>query len=128
MIVGIGTDIVAIDRIERAIDRFGERFLARVYTEGERRDGAARGGAARFFALRFAAKEAAWKALSPGRGEGVGWQDFEVVGGDGGRPRLVLGGRAGTLLDKRAGGGCAVDVSLSDDGGLALAFVVISAP
>ena len=128
MILGIGTDIVSIDRIARAMDRHGDRFLARVFTDRERRAGTARGHAQRFFALRFAAKEAAWKALSPNRGEGVGWHDFEVVGGSGERPRLVVGGRAGKLLDRRGGKDCRVDVSLTDDGGLALAFVVISAP
>ena len=127
MIIGIGTDIVSIERIERALDRFGDRFLARVFTDRERRAGLERGDAARFFALRFAAKEAAWKALSPGLGQGVGWRDFEVVSADGGKPRLVLGGQAGKLLAGRSESGCRAEVSLSDDGGFALAFVVLSA-
>ena len=128
MIIGIGTDIVSVGRIERALDRFGDRFLARVFTDRERQAGMGRGQPARFFALRFAAKEAAWKALSPERGLGVGWRDFEIVGGGGGRPELVLGARAGKLLAGRAGGGGTAHVSLSDDGGFALAFVVLSTP
>ena len=128
MIIGIGTDIVSVRRIERALERFGDRFLARVFTDREREAGMGRGHPARFFALRFAAKEAAWKALSPERGQGVGWRDFEIVGGGGEQPELVLGGRAGKLLAGRAGGGGRTHVSLSDDGGFALAFVVLSAP
>ena len=128
MIIGIGADIVSVDRVAAALDRFGDRFLARVYTGRERRAGLGRGDPARFFALRFAAKEAAWKALSPERGQGVGWHDFEVVGGGGGKPGLVLGGTAGELLAGRAGTGGRAELSLSDDGGFALAFVVLSAP
>ena len=128
MIIGIGTDIVSIERVGRALDRFGERFLARIYTEQERRSGLGRGQAERFFALRFAAKEAAWKALSPPRGRGVGWHDFEVVSPGGGKPRLVLSGEAGKLFAKQAGTAGQAEVSLSDDGGFALAFVVLSAP
>ena len=128
MIIGIGTDLVSIGRIERTLDRFGDRFLSRVYSSREIEAGLGRGNPARFFALRFAAKEAAWKALSPDRGLGVGWRDFEIVSADGGKPRLVLGGRAGELLANRAGAKGRTEVSMSDDGGFALAFVVLSAP
>ena len=127
MIIGIGADIVSIDRIARTMDRFGDRFLARVFTEREKRAGLTGSNAARFFAMRFAAKEAAWKALSPEIGHGVGWHDFEIVNTEGRRPRLVLRRQAGRLLAQRAENGGKAEVSLSDDGGFALAFVVLSA-
>lgn len=94
MIVGLGTDLVEIARIEESIARFGERFLVRVYTPGEVAFCQQKRNAAESFAARFAAKEAAAKALGTGISRGVGWQEIEVVRRRGERPEIVLHGRA----------------------------------
>jgi holo-[acyl-carrier protein] synthase len=95
MVVGLGTDMIEIARVARALERFGDRFLARVYTPGEvaycRRK---KRNAAESFAARFAAKEAAAKALGTGISRGVAWTEFEVVRAPGQRPELRLSGRA----------------------------------
>lgn len=140
MIIGIGTDIVVIDRINAAITRFGDRFLRRIFTDGEisqaqkRKSpdtgpdtGSDTGPNARFYAMRFAAKEAAWKALSPGRDQGVGWRDFEVISNPDGSPGLLFHGRAAGVFETMTNGKGKTSLSLSDDGGFALAFVVLSA-
>ena len=95
MVIGIGTDLMEIARIAQSIDRFGERFLERVFTPGEiaycRRK---QKTAAESFAARFAAKEAAAKALGTGISRGVSWLELEVGREPGGRPLLSLSGRA----------------------------------
>jgi holo-[acyl-carrier protein] synthase len=116
--LAVGTDLVEIARIGRLVERYGERFLARVYTPGERRDA---GGRADSLALRWAAKEAASKALGTGIGP-IGWREIEVVAGEGGRPELLLHGEA--LLTADALGLTHWAVSLTHEAGLALAFVV----
>lgn len=126
MIYGIGTDLVEISRIEKAIDDKGARFLDRIYTLDEQEAAAKRDNAARFFALRWAAKEAAWKALSPGYQNGVGWHDLEIRSDDDGKPELIFHGAAADYFAKETDGRGMTHVSLSDDGGMALAFVVLS--
>lgn len=128
MITGIGTDLVKISRIEQSLERFGDRFIDRVFTKAEQDDAATRKDKPRFFAMRFAAKEAAWKALSPGYQNGVGWHDFEVTATPDGQPILRFHGKAKDVFDGATGGQGGVHLSLSDDGGMALAFVVLSAP
>ena len=128
MIIGIGTDLVEIARIEKAITRFGAQFLNRVFTANEQEAAALRGDQPRFYAMRFAAKEAAWKALSPGRGQGVGWHDLEITASKDGKPELHFHGKAKEVFGKMVDGGGKTNLSLSDDGGMALAFVVLSAP
>ncbi len=134
MISGIGTDIVKIDRIGRLITRFGDRFRCRICTAAECAAGAKRyeksGGRnePRFFAMRFAAKEAAWKALSPPRSLGIGWHDFEVVQDASGKPSLILHGSAHSFFVAQFAAEPISHLSLSDDDGLALAFVVLSTP
>lgn len=95
MVLGLGTDLIEIARIERSLERFGPAFLARVYTQGEiaycQRK---RRTAAESFAARFAAKEAAAKALGTGISRGVSWREFEVVRLPGQRPELQISGRA----------------------------------
>ncbi len=103
MIVGSGIDVVEIARIERALDRHGERFCQRVFTPREIRTCAARGRSAIQFALRFAAKEAAMKAVGSGWADGVRWVDIETLpGAEGGADplRLALHGRAAELAGR----------------------------
>ena len=126
MIYGIGVDVVKIARIEASLNRFGEKFCRRIFTSKEIEYASKRGNQARIYALGFAAKEAAWKALSPRRGHGIGWHDFEVVRERGGRPNLILRGQAAKLLNTETKKGGEVHLSLSDDDGFALAFVVVS--
>ncbi|MEH3146903.1 MAG: holo-ACP synthase [Methylobacterium frigidaeris] len=129
MIVGIGSDLCDIRRIERSLARFGDRFTHRVFTEGERARSDRRAARAPSYARRFAAKEACAKALGTGMSEGVFWRDMEVVNLPGGRPTLRLTGgaaaRLATLIP--AGHRGVVHVTLTDDPPLAQAFVVIEA-
>ncbi|ARJ65604.1 holo-ACP synthase [Magnetospirillum sp. ME-1] len=128
MIIGLGNDLVDIRRIEDSLERFGERFIAKVFTESERataerRVGKARSGA---YAKRFAAKEALVKALGK---DGVGWRDIEVTNDGTGRPVLCLSGGAAALLARRipAGMQARLHLTLSDEYPLAQAVVIIEA-
>ncbi len=118
-----GVDLVDIPRIERALDRFGDKFLARVYTSDEVRY--SRGRPAEL-AARFAAKEAVAKALGVGMRvlspTGIGWLEVETLNEMSGKPYVILHGRARTLAE--AQGLTEWAVSLSHDSGLAIAFVV----
>lgn len=129
MIIGIGSDLVDIRRIEDLIARFGQRFLCRVFTAQERGRCLARARPGASFAKRFAAKEACAKALGTGLAGGVSWQDMEVVSGESGAPLLHLaGGAAGRLAGLVPGGLAArVHVTLTDEYPLAHALVMISA-
>ena len=127
MILGIGSDLCDIRRIERSLARFGDRFTHRVFTEGERRRSDRRAARAPSYARRFAAKEACSKALGSGMRGGVFWRDMEVVNLPSGQPTLRLSGGA---LDRLraitpAGYEPVVHVSLTDDPPLAQAFVII---
>jgi holo-[acyl-carrier protein] synthase len=129
MIIGIGSDLCDIRRIEKTIARHGERFTQRVFTEQERLRSESRHSCGPSYARRFAAKEACAKALGTGMADGVFWRDMEVVNDTGGRPTLRLTGgaarRLATLLP--TGHEAVVHVSLTDDPPLAQAFVVIEA-
>ena len=129
MILGIGNDIIDIRRIEQTLERYGERFLNRVFTDTERRKSEARVGRAASYAKRFAAKEACAKALGTGLRKGVFWRDMGVVNLRSGRPTIVLTGGAAEQLRRITPEGleARVDVSLTDDFPLAQAIVVISA-
>ncbi len=94
MIVGTGIDIVEVARVAAAIERFGRRFLERVFTENEIRYCQSKHNVMERFAARFAAKEAAMKALGTGWRGGVQWKDFEVAREIGGRPTMRLAGKA----------------------------------
>jgi holo-[acyl-carrier protein] synthase len=118
MIVGIGTDIVQIPRIQALLDKFGERFIARCFTQAERGD-----GSAAHLAKRFAAKEATLKALGTGFAQGISWQDIEVVKTPSGKPTLALHNAALAQLPQDAH--YQLHLSLSDDYPVAQAFVVI---
>ena len=129
MILGIGSDLCDVRRIERSLDRFGDRFTHRVFTHGERLRSDRRAARAASYARRFAAKEACSKALGTGMRAGVFWRDMEVVNLPGGKPTLRLSGAALEHLRSMtpAGYEAVVHVSLTDDPPIAQAFVVIEA-
>ncbi len=128
MIIGIGNDIVDIRRIERTLDRYGERFLERVFTDIERQKSDRRAGRAASYAKRFAAKEACAKALGTGLRHGVYWRDMGVINLPSGRPTLQLTGGAARQLDAITPEGfeARIDLTLTDDFPLAEAVVIIS--
>jgi holo-[acyl-carrier protein] synthase len=129
MILGIGADLCDIRRIERSLERFGERFTGRIFTTGERARSERRATTAASYARRFAAKEACSKALGTGMRNGVFWRDMEVVNLPSGRPTMRLKGGALRQLQAMVPPGheSIIHVSLTDDPPLAQAFVVIEA-
>ena len=129
MILGVGSDLIDIRRIERTIQRYGERFLERVFTAVERQRSDPRADRIASYAKRFAAKEACSKALGTGFRRGVYWRDLGVVNLPGGRPTLVLTGGAAARLKSMtpAGMSARIDVTLTDEPPLAQALVVITA-
>lgn len=129
MILGIGNDIIDIRRIERSIERWGDRFLDRIFTEVERAKSDRRKLRAASYAKRFAAKEACSKALGTGFRRGVYWRDLGVVNLPSGRPTMLLTGGASLILQEMTPEGFEprVDLTITDDGPLAQAVVIISA-
>jgi holo-[acyl-carrier protein] synthase len=129
MILGIGNDLIDIRRIEKTIERFGDRFLLRVFTDVERARSDGRAGRAASYAKRFAAKEACSKALGTGFRKGVFWRDMGVTNVRSGRPTMTLTGGAAERLKSLTPHGFEprVHVTLTDDFPLAAAVVVISA-
>ena len=123
MIAGIGTDIVKVSRIEKAISSWGDRFINKIFTANEYSFIVARHNQASAFALHFAAKEAFSKAIGTGMREGIKWPDIEVFHYPSGKPGLKLYGRANELCQDL--GISKYHLSLSDDSGLALAMVVL---
>ena len=117
MILGLGNDIIDIRRIEKTIERYGERFLVRVFTDTERQKSDGRAARAASYAKRFAAKEACAKALGTGLRRGVFWRDMGVVNLRSGRPTMVLTGGAAEQLRLITPPGYAarVDLTLTDD-------------
>ncbi|MBD20349.1 MAG: holo-ACP synthase [Rhodospirillaceae bacterium] len=129
MILGVGTDIIDIRRLERVLERFEERFLNRIYTDFERQKSENRKNRVASYAKRFAAKEACSKALGTGFRQGVFWRDMGVMNLKGGKPTVVLtGGAAIRLADiTPAGMTSKIDISMTDEPPIAEAFVIISA-
>jgi holo-[acyl-carrier protein] synthase len=129
MILGLGNDLIDIRRIETAIERHGERFLSRIFTEIERAKSDRRAQRAASYAKRFAAKEACAKALGTGLNRGVFWRDMGVVNLPGGKPTMVLTGGALARLGALTPPGHRADIALTitDDFPLAQAIVIISA-
>ncbi|MBK5197636.1 MAG: holo-ACP synthase [Methyloceanibacter sp.] len=129
MIIGLGNDMIDIRRIELALDRYGERFLCRVFTETERLKSDGRAGRVASYAKRFAAKEACAKALGTGFRQGVSWRDMGVVNLPSGRPTLQLTGGAARALQLLTPDGheVRIDLSITDDFPTAQAIVIISA-
>ena len=121
MLVGTGVDLVEVARIARSIERFGERFLSRVFTPDEIAYCRAKATAAQSFAARFAAKEAGAKALGTGIQHGVSWKELEVRRFPGQRPTLHLSGRARAIAGQM--GVVRVSLSLTHTAALAMATV-----
>src|SRR5471030_31334 len=129
MIVGIGSDLCDISRIEETLARFGERFIARCFTDIERRRSDRKAGRAASYAKRFAAKEACAKALGTGLRHGVFWRDMGVVNLPSGQPTMKLTGGAAERLKAITPPGktAFIHLTITDEYPLAQAFVVIEA-
>ena len=129
MIIGLGSDLIDIRRIERTLERFGDRFIERIFTEGERAKSERRRNRAESYAKRFAAKEACSKALGTGFRKGVFWRDMGVINLPGGKPTMVLTGGAAARLAEilPAGMEAQIDITLTDEPPIAQAMVIISA-
>ena len=129
MILGIGTDLANIDRIQGTLDRFGDRFRNRVFTETEQRKAERRRDVAGTYAKRWAAKEACSKALGTGLAMGIAWKDMSVSNLRTGQPVMHVTGWAKERLDAMtpAGHEAVIHVTLTDDHPWAQAFVVIEA-
>jgi len=129
MIIGLGSDIIDARRIGRVIEKYGERFLDRIYTPAERAKADGRKNRVETYAKRYAAKEACAKALGTGFRRGVFWRDLGVVNLPGGKPSMKLTGGALKRLQAitPAGYEAQIDLALTDEYPLAQAFVVISA-
>jgi holo-[acyl-carrier protein] synthase len=129
MILGIGSDLVDVRRIERTVARHGERFLTRIFTDTERATAERRANRIETYAKRFAAKEACAKALGTGFRAGVFFRDLGVINLRSGRPTMELTGGAQARLKAITPPGyeARIDVTITDEGPMAQAFVIISA-
>ena len=129
MILGIGNDIVSVERIENLLNKFGERFIKKVFTKEEETRSLKNFKPAASLAKRFAAKEAAWKALGDERQIGINWKDMGVRNNKSGKPFLELTGKAAEQLKNLTPENMVarIDLSLSDELLYAQAFVIISA-
>lgn len=129
MIIGIGSDLIDIRRIEKSLERYGERFVQRLYTEVEQAKSNRRRERAASYAKRFAAKEACAKALGTGMAQGVFWRDMGVVNLPGGKPTMNLTGGAAARLERMLPPGhrAMIHLTITDDFPLAQAFVIIEA-
>ena len=129
MILGVGSDLIDVRRIERTIERHGDRFLARIFTATERAKADGRARRAETYAKRFAAKEACAKALGTGFRDKVFWRDLGVVNLRSGQPTMALTGGAAERLASLIPAGMrpVIHVSLTDDHPYAQAFVIIEA-
>lgn len=129
MIIGIGSDLIDIRRVEKTLERHGDRFVNRVFTPIEQRKSDGRKLRAASYAKRFAAKEACSKALGTGLARGVYWRDMGVVNLPGGKPTMHLTGGAALRLAEMvpAGHEAFIHLTITDDFPLAQAFVIIEA-
>ncbi|MGI2035655.1 holo-ACP synthase [Rhizobium panacihumi] len=129
MIIGMGSDLIDIRRVEKSIERFGERFTHRVFTEVERAKSDGRKNRAASYAKRFAAKEACSKALGTGIAYGVFWRDMGVINMPGGKPTMKLTNGAGERLASMvpAGHKPVIHITITDEYPYAQAFVIIEA-
>src|SRR5579864_8237209 len=123
MIVGTGIDIAEVPRIAESIERFGDRFLRRVFTEEEIRYCDSKANRVERYAARFAAKEAAMKAIGTGWNYGVAWRDIEVSRMSGGRPTIKFHGKAADFADKLGARNVALSISHTDQ--IAIAQVIL---
>lgn len=129
MIIGLGSDLIDIRRIERVIEQFGDRFLDRIFTQAERSKCDRRANRAASYARRFAAKEACSKALGTGFRRGIFWRDLGVINLPSGQPTMRLTGGALHRLDEitPAGMTARLDITLTDEPPIAQAVVIITA-
>jgi holo-[acyl-carrier protein] synthase len=129
MIIGLGSDLIDIRRIEKTIEQHGERFLKRIFTPRERERSDSRAARSASYAKRFAAKEACAKALGTGLRRGVFWKDMGVVNLAGGKPTMALTNGALRRLEEITPQGhrAQIDLTITDDFPLAQAIVIISA-
>jgi holo-[acyl-carrier protein] synthase len=129
MIIGLGSDITDVRRVAKVIERHGDRFLSRVFTDIERAKADRRKNRIETYAKRFAAKEACAKALGTGIRQGVWWRDMGVINLPSGKPTMLLTGGAKKRLDALtpAGHDAQIDITIADEGPMAVAFVMISA-
>jgi holo-[acyl-carrier protein] synthase len=129
MILGIGSDITDVRRIAKVLERHGDRFIERIFTAIERERAERRRNRIETYAKRFAAKEACAKALGTGFRSGVWWRDMGVVNLASGRPTMILTGGAKRRLEAitPAGYEARIDLTITDEGPMAHAFVIISA-
>jgi len=129
MIIGLGSDITDVRRVAKVMERHGDRFLTRIFTETERARADRRKNRVETYAKRFAAKEACAKALGTGIRQGVWWRDMGVINLPSGRPTMLLTGGARKRLDALTPKGhvAQIDITITDKGPMAVAFVVISA-
>lgn len=125
MIVGIGTDIVRIDRIRRSIERHPDHFVDHIFTSEEQREAALRSDFSTYYAGRWSAKEALSKALGSGIGEKCGWLDISILNNEAGCPCMVLNGRAAETANKM--GVPKIHVSISHETEYACATVILEA-
>ena len=129
MIIGLGSDLIDIRRIEKSLERFGDRFIQRIYTEVEQAKSERRRERATSYAKRFAAKEACSKALDTGLSNGVFWRDMGVVNLPSGKPMIKLTNGALARLESMMPDGMEplIHLTITDDFPLAQAFVIIEA-
>lgn len=125
MIAGIGIDIVDVGRVEALLSRYGDRFTQRVFTEAEAAYARRSVKPAERLAGRFAVKEAVLKAFGTGKSQGIRWRDVETVRGAMGRPKVILYGNAANTMNRMKGE--SIFVTITHDGGKAVAFVIIEA-
>lgn len=130
MIIGIGADIVGVERIRGVVDRYGERFIQKCFTKEEQTEANTRKDPIRFYAKRFAAKEAILKTLGTGMRAGLSWQDMSITNDDLGAPIVATSGGVALAIEKKNSNKAKksiISVSLSDEDAYALAFIVIEA-
>ena len=129
MIVGIGSDLCNISRVEKTLERYGDRFIQRCFTPVEQRKSEGRAQRAASYAKRFAAKEACSKALGTGFSQGVFWHDMGVVNLPSGKPTMKLTGGAAERLAKLIPPGheAVIHLSITDEHLMAMAYVIIEA-
>ena len=129
MIVGIGSDLCNISRVEKTLERYGDRFIQRCFTQVEQRKSEGRAQRAASYAKRFAAKEACSKALGTGLNHGVFWHDMGVVNLPSGKPTMKLTGGAAERRAKLipAGHEAVIHLSITDEHPMAMAYVIIAA-
>ena len=129
MIIGLGSDLIDVRRIEKTIERHGARFINRIFTDVERAKSDKRAQRAASYAKRFAAKEACSKALGTGLNKGVYWRDMGVINLPGGKPTMKLTGGALKRLQELTppGHSVQIDLSMTDELPIAQAIVIISA-